>query len=797
MRIWYLFALLILAISIVSVNASVTVPANIIAYLPVTLTNYQGAALATNTPIAIGVLNAFTGNVIGFNATKYQQYETCNLNNAEFFYANGTIITSWLEGNVLNENTANSVCSSSSSSNALSASSNVLYWIRIGSNAANFLPANTGTATTNTVYLGWAGNVVSAANTLFNGNTVGEAPQLSCSNAYSTATCNGVYGQYDNGNSVFSFYDNFVGGTLNSNYWSNGGGGATLTVANSIEVTGTTDDIWLYGQIPTTTQVIDTDLVSGTSGFMQLRLGYSDLANQHTRYDSVSDFGTVGNNYQIESAFGACCGTDTSLPAGLIEPYVQSFGWIGTGKLFSYINYENRLVSTDTTYAYSSPSYPGMLITYSSPGTSFTTLIQWVRSRINPPANTLPGTSFGTVQTISSEPTPTISVSNIMIDGNQYINITAYTNGGTGPYTYNFIISNSVTNSIVASQRYTGVSASSNSFFWQVPNTYAGNTLGVNVVVSGSFSSTANSIETAPLVVSKQLQGVGWTASNTAWEAGQNIPVTLTSTVSGGTNAITYGQFNGNGNYITVNKEYFQGNSFTILAWVYWPSSTNLAGGCGSNNDCGYAWSGPASTNQGFGIFSRGDLWYLNFYDDDLECSTGPSNNQWYQFGASWNSTTKNRVIWVNGASACSGTSGGNLVTSSPLIIGSAAGTWDTSASMEGSIANLQLYNTSLSASQISSLYQEGIEGAPISFNSLVGWWDLNGNENFNGANVTDYSSNQIYGTPTAVPYVTSTNTFTYNDIIYASNGMIIANSLDVMTSATSNAFTFSAAGFP
>jgi hypothetical protein len=47
----------------------------------------------------------------------------------------------------------------------------------------------------------------------------------------------------------------------------------------------------------------------------------------------------------------------------------------------------------------------------------------------------------------------------------------------------------------------------------------------------------------------------------------------------------------------------------------------------------------------------------------------------------------------------------------------------------------LQLYNTSLSPSEIQALYQEGIGGAPIDLQHLVGWWPLNGDAN-------DYSGN-------------------------------------------------------
>ena len=56
-----------------------------------------------------------------------------------------------------------------------------------------------------------------------------------------------------------------------------------------------------------------------------------------------------------------------------------------------------------------------------------------------------------------------------------------------------------------------------------------------------------------------------------------------------------------------------------------------------------------------------------------------------------------------------------------------------------GSISNVQLYNSSLDSNQILLLYNEGIGGAPVQLQSLVGWWPLNGNAN-------DYSGNNNNG---------------------------------------------------
>jgi hypothetical protein len=63
-----------------------------------------------------------------------------------------------------------------------------------------------------------------------------------------------------------------------------------------------------------------------------------------------------------------------------------------------------------------------------------------------------------------------------------------------------------------------------------------------------------------------------------------------------------------------------------------------------------------------------------------------------------------------------------------------------------GQIANIQVYNTSLDASQVQTLYQEGIGGVPVSPQYLVGWWPLNSDAN-------DYSGNNNNGAATALTY--------------------------------------------
>ena len=67
----------------------------------------------------------------------------------------------------------------------------------------------------------------------------------------------------------------------------------------------------------------------------------------------------------------------------------------------------------------------------------------------------------------------------------------------------------------------------------------------------------------------------------------------------------------------------------------------------------------------------------------------------------------------------------------------------------KGGIANVQVYNTSLSSNEVQALYQEGIGGAPIKLQNLVGWWPLNGNSD-------DYSGNLNNGVSANVVYTGS-----------------------------------------
>jgi hypothetical protein len=126
------------------------------------------------------------------------------------------------------------------------------------------------------------------------------------------------------------------------------------------------------------------------------------------------------------------------------------------------------------------------------------------------------------------------------------------------------------------------------------------------------------------------------------------------------------------------------------------------------------------------------------------ETSTGYVTTQkWHNLLMTW--TTNSLSLYVDGSLAAGpqGYVSSRTNPAAPLFIGK----FQTTAYFNGSISNVQIYNTSLDQSSIATLYQEGIGGAPVSPQYLVGWWPLNGDAN-------DYSGNNNNGAPTAITYI-------------------------------------------
>jgi hypothetical protein len=190
-------------------------------------------------------------------------------------------------------------------------------------------------------------------------------------------------------------------------------------------------------------------------------------------------------------------------------------------------------------------------------------------------------------------------------------------------------------------------------------------------------------------------------------------------------------QFNGQTGYIAINSTggpSLNYDPITIAAWVY-PTTPCLS-------QCQYvigksAYGGfIASISGNF----RADI-HTNTADNPIQ-SPIPAYNKWYYVVETYDGTTMK--LYINGMVANSQTLSVTPVSSNGIAIGTCLPPICGSGNNQfftGSIADVQIYNASLSANEINELYLEGIGGAPIRLQNIVGWWPLNGD-------TKDYSGN-------------------------------------------------------
>jgi len=221
-------------------------------------------------------------------------------------------------------------------------------------------------------------------------------------------------------------------------------------------------------------------------------------------------------------------------------------------------------------------------------------------------------------------------------------------------------------------------------------------------------------------------------------------------------------QFNGNG---AIQTNYLQNSvtAYTITAWVMvMPTQTggvvvqDRGSGAGvslvlgiGNADC---WPRPTSGSVYYGVDTNGVC-------VGLASNNNYINGKWHQIVGTWSApsgTPANSVqfsIYVDGniTPSTTWTNGGTPPTSPFTGLGGTVIGYHQAWNIyfNGNIANVQIYNTSLSANEIQALYLEGIGGTPINLQHLVAWWPLNGNAN-------DYSGNGNNGQASNVNFVSN-----------------------------------------
>ncbi len=208
------------------------------------------------------------------------------------------------------------------------------------------------------------------------------------------------------------------------------------------------------------------------------------------------------------------------------------------------------------------------------------------------------------------------------------------------------------------------------------------------------------------------------------------LPTSAAQTSSTSAQVLSAG-FNGNSTYINGTGIY----AFPIsnAQWIY-PKSYGTSGFEIISEFDGYA------QNEGwyqFGLSTNGsvELWdSSNFVTSSL---TAPLDT-WSFVG--YTLTANSATISVNGKSQTFPVSLTPVASSDKhWVFG-----WQTgfpTRHFNGNMANVQVYNSALSSSQMSQLYRSGIAGLPASGAKLAGWWPLNGDTN-------DYGLSNEPGTP-------------------------------------------------
>lgn len=122
--------------------------------------------------------------------------------------------------------------------------------------------------------------------------------------------------------------------------------------------------------------------------------------------------------------------------------------------------------------------------------------------------------------------------------------------------------------------------------------------------------------------------------------------------------------------------------------------------------------------------------------------------NTWHNVVVTFNSYSTD-FIYLDGVQVGSGSFALCNMKNSAFVIGAGGG-----SSFNGSISNIQTYNTTFNSFQEAQIYYRGLDGIALSARNLTGWWPLNGNAN-------DYSGRGFSGNALSNP----TNQMTYRPL--------------------------------
>lgn len=342
-----------------------------IGYVPIVISNPENGS--TPTPFQ---------QMLNIDSVQYSRDINSNWSNVEFSFGSGcsdNLLESWIE-----ENPSNS-------------SLNTIIWVNLDEGIAPY--------GNETIFMDFmSSNVLSA-----NGPT-GEAPQLSQ-----------IYGKYDNGALVFSFYDNFNGTAL-SDKWQQGGntaqsGGYIGPVIN--DTPATVDDgmvvhyngtqfgngQWDWVQSIQTfnpqTNILDAYAYFNglTNAATNQQIGWSAPGQNSSFEYAVSDgnleyngSSPIKNHYILL----ASPGTHTALLNGVTSAYQVFSVWSDSvGRAYALTNYSGLTVANGDW-----PSTSAHIHFSEINGCPYSVYVQWTRVRALPPNGVMPTVAFDSLVNI-------------------------------------------------------------------------------------------------------------------------------------------------------------------------------------------------------------------------------------------------------------------------------------------------------------------------------------------------------------------------------------------------------------
>jgi hypothetical protein len=211
-------------------------------------------------------------------------------------------------------------------------------------------------------------------------------------------------------------------------------------------------------------------------------------------------------------------------------------------------------------------------------------------------------------------------------------------------------------------------------------------------------------------------------------------------------------QLNGQNSYVNSGNgaSLNPSNAITVSAWVKLGISGAFQGIVARDNG---VWI-ETSYSVVFGNDNKLDLrvsstggWTSYALNDVISTNTFASTGDWYHVVATYNYLTAGTSVgsvYVNGVLEKTNTGlTGPLFTNARNV---RVGSYGLAYYLNGKMANVQIYNASLSASQVQAIYKGGLGGVPLVLQNLAGWWPLNGDPN-------DYSGNGNDGVAYSIVY--------------------------------------------